>query len=96
MGRAPTNIKFGPIKQFAIEKVPKDSALRDVLLAEAEELTVEEFLVKMPTWLILVPLMRASCHGVRKTRPSTCLRFLTQRGMIARRKISQLLVVLKI
>jgi hypothetical protein len=41
------------LKEFAIEKAPKGSALRDVLLAEADVLTAEEYLAKIPTWLVL-------------------------------------------
>ena len=46
-------INMGRLKTFALERLPPDSTLRDVLLAEREELTAEEFLAKLDVWLLL-------------------------------------------
>ena len=41
------------LRRFAQEKLPSSSILRGVLIAESEELTVEEFLAKMDIWCLL-------------------------------------------
>jgi len=41
------------LKDFALEKLPKGSALRDVLLAEDDELDAEVLLAKADVWLKL-------------------------------------------
>lgn len=47
-------IKIERLKQFVLEELPTNSALRDILLAEKEELSKEEFLAKMDIWLNLI------------------------------------------
>jgi hypothetical protein len=46
-------INIRSLKRFAQEYLPRSCALRDVLLAEREELDAEEFLAKLETWLML-------------------------------------------
>jgi hypothetical protein len=41
------------LKELALTMIPKDHPLRDVLLAEKDYLTVDEFLVKLEVWLTL-------------------------------------------
>jgi hypothetical protein len=42
------------IKQFAISKLSTQSALRDVLLNEGDEITSTELISKLKIWLILL------------------------------------------
>ena len=42
------------LKDLALTDIPKDHPLRDVFLAEKEYITVEEFLIKLETWLTLM------------------------------------------
>ena len=42
------------LKQFAVTRLPKGSALRELLLSERDELAAEEFLAKMDVWLKLL------------------------------------------
>lgn len=42
------------IRRFAQERLPIDSPLRDVLLAEKDELSIQDFLAKMDVWLKLL------------------------------------------
>ena len=42
------------LKDFALEKLPAGSALRDVLLAEDDELDAEAFVTKTDVWLKLL------------------------------------------
>lgn len=46
-------ISTAGLRRLAMERLPASSALRDVLLAESENLTVEEFLAKLDIWLLL-------------------------------------------
>jgi hypothetical protein len=41
------------LKAFAADRLP-DCALRDVLLAEGDEITNAEFLARLPIWLSLL------------------------------------------
>ena len=41
------------LKNYAVD-LPKDSRLRDLILAEDDELDAEEFLAKMDLWLKLL------------------------------------------
>lgn len=50
----PRIINIRPLKQFAVEKLRAHSVLRDVLLAEKDEMSSVEFVAKMQTWLFLV------------------------------------------
>ena len=47
-------IDIRPLKAFVSEKFPKDSPLREALLAERDVLSAQEFLAKMETWLNLL------------------------------------------
>jgi hypothetical protein len=41
------------LKEFARTELPRRSALREVILGDRDELTAEEFLVKIDVWLKL-------------------------------------------
>lgn len=49
-----------PLKEFALEKLPQNSALREVLLSEKDDLTVDGYLAKLNIWLML---LRRSSEG---------------------------------
>lgn len=42
------------LKEYARDRLPRDSPLREVLLAEEDHISVNEFLGKIKTWLVLV------------------------------------------
>lgn len=42
------------IKSFALSHLPQEHPLRQVILAEKEKLTAEEFMAKMEIWLVLL------------------------------------------
>lgn len=42
------------LKRFVAERLPAGSSLRSVILAESDELGMEEFLAKMEVWLKLL------------------------------------------
>jgi len=44
-------INIRTLKEFALEKLPKNHPLRDVLLTEKDEMPAEEFLIKMDVCL---------------------------------------------
>jgi len=48
------NIKA--LKTFAIEKLPKSSTLRDILLSEPDQIPQTEFLIKLDIWTRLFNL----------------------------------------
>jgi predicted XRE-type DNA-binding protein len=50
---ATKQIKISDLKQFALANLPATSSLRDLILAEKEELSVQEFLAKLDLWLRL-------------------------------------------
>jgi hypothetical protein len=39
-----------PLKQFALQNLPLDSPLRAILLSEFDNVSCEEFLVKLSMW----------------------------------------------
>ena len=53
-----SKIDIRRLKDFAFTKLPRDSALRDILLAETEEIDVFTFLALVPIWLKLSALKR--------------------------------------
>ena len=55
-----TKLNIQRLKKFAFTKLPKDSALREILLAEAKEIDVSTFLVRVPIWLQLSALKRGN------------------------------------
>ena len=44
------------LKGFASERLPSSSRLRNVLLSERDQLTVNDFLAKMDIWMMLLNL----------------------------------------
>ena len=42
------------LKELALAKIPADHPLRDIILAEKEYLTPDEFLAKLEVWLNLM------------------------------------------
>ncbi len=42
------------LKQLVLARFPEDHPLREVILAERDVLTFDEFLAKMPVWLVLL------------------------------------------
>lgn len=46
--------------EFAFTQLPRDSALREVLLAETGEIDVSTFLARVPVWLRLSALKRGN------------------------------------
>lgn len=53
-GAIPPGVRLEPLKEFARTRLQQDHPLRDVLLAEADTLSPEEFLAKLPMWCVLV------------------------------------------
>jgi hypothetical protein len=51
MTRAQVNIRR--LREFAFNELPKDWALREILLAESEEMEISVFLARLPLWLRL-------------------------------------------
>ena len=51
-------INIKKMKIFAYEKLPKDSHLRNVLLIEDDEISVDEFLTSSKIWLRLLRSIR--------------------------------------
>jgi hypothetical protein len=54
MIRSKVNIQ--KLREFAFNEIPKDWALREILLAEAEEIDVVVFLARIPIWLRLTAI----------------------------------------
>mgnify|MGYP001005640188 CR=1 FL=1 len=55
-------VNITPLKQLAIERLPKDSTLREVLLCEPDEMTATEYLIKIPTWQKLLKIEVSKNH----------------------------------
>ncbi|MEE9116875.1 MAG: hypothetical protein V3U09_08265 [Thermoplasmata archaeon] len=51
--REDTKVSTEGLRRFVLEKLPKESVLREVILSGKEELTAEEFMAKMEVWLVL-------------------------------------------
>jgi len=47
------------LKQWVLQKLPRESKLRELILSEKEILTVDEFVTKLETWLLLAANDRA-------------------------------------
>ena len=47
-------VDMTPLKEFAVSKLPPGSTARELILAENEEISVNEFLVKIAVWVGLV------------------------------------------
>jgi len=52
--QASPKLNLRRLKGFALERLPKGSALRDVILAEKDEIGIDEFLAKIDVWLKLL------------------------------------------
>ncbi len=50
INREDARINTASLRRFALEKLPKESVLRQVILAEKEELTPEEFIARIEIW----------------------------------------------
>ena len=46
------------LKKFAIEEIPKNDVLRELLLSEKDELNLTEFCCKLDVWLKLLRRVR--------------------------------------
>ena len=47
-------VDMTPLKEFAVSNLPPGSTARELILAENEEISVNEFLVKIAVWVGLV------------------------------------------
>jgi len=52
-------VRIDRLKQWVLQKLPKESKLRELILSEKEILTVDEFVTKLETWLLLAANERA-------------------------------------
>ena len=52
------SVSIRALKEFAQERLPKASPLRDVLLTEDDEISVHEFVGKAKTWLALLRILK--------------------------------------
>jgi len=48
-----STVNIGRLKQWVLQKFPRESKLRQLILSEKETLTVDEFVTKLETWLML-------------------------------------------
>jgi len=51
-------VNIQKLKKFALEKLPKNSALREVLISEEDKLDITVFLARLPLWLKLSQLLK--------------------------------------
>ena len=56
--RASNTIDISRLRNFALDTLPPESPLREVLAAEANELRVDVFLARLPIWLRLSTLQK--------------------------------------
>jgi len=49
-------VRITRLKDFAVNSLPKDSRLREVILNERDELDVNEFVAKIDVWLKLLKM----------------------------------------
>jgi hypothetical protein len=54
VNRKDARLNTARLRRFALEKLPKESVLRQVVLAEKEELTPEEFVARIEIWFRLL------------------------------------------
>jgi hypothetical protein len=50
----PYKVDIRRLKSFALIQLPKNCALRDILLSERDELDYIEFIFKVPIWMNLL------------------------------------------
>jgi hypothetical protein len=55
---AKKTVNISRLKTFTLQKLPQDWPLREILLAEKDELDVCTFLARLPVWLQLSALKR--------------------------------------
>ena len=48
-----STVNIGRLKQWVLQKFPRESKFRQLILSEKETLTVDEFVTKLETWLML-------------------------------------------
>jgi len=53
------SVNISPLKKFALEELPKDSPLREILIAETSEIDVSTFLARLPIWVQLSKFKRS-------------------------------------
>lgn len=51
-------IDIGSLKDFVVRRLPRNWILREILLAENEEVDIATFLARMPIWLQLTRTRR--------------------------------------
>ena len=49
----PNKIRVQLLKEFALTELPTGWALRDILLAQSNEIDIHTFLARLPIWLQL-------------------------------------------
>jgi len=54
----PSKIKTKRLKEFARQKFPRDSVLREILLSEEDEMEVSTFIARLPVWLKLCNFLK--------------------------------------
>ena len=54
-----STVRIDRLKQWVLQKLPRESKLRELILSEKEILTVDEFVTKLETWLLLAANERA-------------------------------------
>jgi len=54
----PTMVNIKKLKEFALEKLPKNSALREILISEEDKMDITVFLARLPLWLKLSKLLK--------------------------------------
>jgi hypothetical protein len=59
-------VRIRRLKEFASERLPGGSTLRDLILTEEDELAPEEFLAKMDLWLKMFrrEFLRCQAEGI--------------------------------
>ena len=48
------NVSIKRLKEFALERLPADSVLRDLILGEDDDIQPEDYCVKTSVWLKLL------------------------------------------
>ena len=54
-----STISMSRLKQWVLQKLPRELKLRELILSEKDILTVDEFVTKLETWLLLAANERA-------------------------------------
>ena len=57
--RPASTVSIGGLKQWVLQSFSKESTLRVLILSEKEILTVDEFVTKLETWVLLAANERA-------------------------------------